>query len=80
MQPIRAQHPSMRGKSILPHKFTRHRLTDEQITFIDNYAIGIFTDAVNAGHTFQAALAAVYLSGLQNGQAFAQGNGDEHKS
>lgn len=35
-------------------------------------AIDVFTAASNAGQTFQEALLAVYLTGLENGQAAAK--------
>ena len=39
--------------------------------FMEGVALGIFTDMVNSGSTFQAALAAVYVSGLQNAKFYA---------
>ena len=42
-------------------------MTTEESQFIEKFALEIFTDCVNAGRTFQDAITACYLSGLQNG-------------
>lgn len=64
---IHPQHQSMLGKRKTPRRMTKTVLPEDQREFLDRYAIEIFTDCVNSGQTFQASLAAVYLSGLQNG-------------
>ena len=39
---------------------------------LGGHAIGVFTAASNAGATFQEAMLAVYLTGLENGHAAAR--------
>ena len=72
MAELCAQHTSMRDRWRTPRGMTRTTMPEDQREFLDNYAISIFTDCVNAGHTFQAALSAIYLSGLQNGLELAK--------
>lgn len=69
MATLLPQHHSMLHRSRTPSRMSRITLPDGQRQFLDRYAIEIFTDCVNAGQTFQAALSALYLSGLQNGIA-----------
>lgn len=47
-------------------------MTAEQGAALQEMALSIFTDTVNAGHSFQAALSAVYLSGLHHGYEIAK--------
>lgn len=44
----------------------RSNLPPEHREFLEEMALGIFTDMVNAGSTFQQALSAIYVSGMQN--------------
>ena len=46
---------------------SRIRLNEEQREFAEGLALSIFTEMTNAGHTFQSALCAIYLSGLKHG-------------
>lgn len=41
-------------------------VTEEQAAAIDRTALGVFSDCVNVGLTFQEALAAVYLTGADH--------------
>jgi hypothetical protein len=61
---IRLQHPSMRGKRRPPLGFGSQDVTFEQATALESVAVSTFADMVSNGHTFQAALAAVYYSGI----------------
>lgn len=67
---IRPQHFSVKGKSL---KLKPDRMVElsgvsiAQTEAMERLAIEIFTDMVNAGKTFQEALGAIYLSGLENG-------------
>lgn len=45
--------------------------------FIERLSLSIFTDMVNSGQTFQAALSAIYLSGIKHGSEAEKGNNDE---
>lgn len=60
-------HPRIR-----PRDMQRSNLPPEHREFLEDLALGIFTDMVNAGATFQQALTAIYVSGMQNALA-AQG-------
>ena len=61
---IRIQHPSMRGKRRPPYGFDSIPATPEQLEALERIAVSTFADMVSNGQTFQAALAAVYCSGL----------------
>lgn len=70
--PIRPQHFSVRGKAIKlkPRGMTELRgVPTEKVAAMECLAIDIFTEMVNSGKTFQESLAAIYLSGLENGYA-----------
>lgn len=60
---LRPQHSSMIGRSREPSGFGTMVITPEQREALERVALETFTDMVNSGHTFQAALAAVYFSG-----------------
>lgn len=64
-------HHSIPLGGITPRRMAKTRLSAEQSAFIEKFALSIFTDCVNAGRTFQDAITACYLSGLQNGLALA---------
>ncbi len=51
------------------------KITDEQRTTIQMIAIGVFVDMCNGGYSLQESLAAIYLTGLQNGSATAKDDG-----
>ncbi|KRG69151.1 hypothetical protein [Pseudoxanthomonas dokdonensis] len=57
------------------HGMDRMIMTEEQREVIEDLSLSIFTDMVNTGQTFQAALSAIYLSGLQHA-AKASGEGE----
>ena len=50
-----------------PRNMERMAMPPAQREFIEQQALGIFTDMTNGGCTFQPALAAVYLSGMGAG-------------
>jgi hypothetical protein len=61
---IAIQHASMRGRRRAPLGFDSHEVTTEQMQALEGVAVSTFADMVSNGHTFQAALAAVYYSGV----------------
>lgn len=67
-RPLRPLHSSVaREKLVRVHQMRRQNMTEEQREFIESMALSIFTDMTNAGHSFQAALSSIYLSGVQHG-------------
>lgn len=72
MADLHPVHSSIPPGGKLPRGMTRARLTEEQCHFLDHFALSIFADCVNAGRTFQEALAAIYLSGMENGIAMTK--------
>lgn len=77
MAELRAIHHSIPLGGILPRRMTKMPLSADQAAFVEKFALSIFTDCVNAGRTFQDAIAACYLSGLQNGIALSAQPGKE---
>ena len=67
MNNVRPLHRSIRGLSRAPHKMEKIKVDPILHEGLTNIALGIWTDCVNAGKTFQDAILAVYLSGLENG-------------
>ena len=68
--PLRPMHKSMRGSqfwSRTPPQMSAIQVDDETKTRATEFALSIFTDCINSGKTFQDALLAIYLSGLENG-------------
>ena len=63
MSTIHARHsqPSRR-----PYNMSRIHLSADEREAVERIAIGVFADMVNAGMSFQQALAAIYLSGAQH--------------
>lgn len=57
-----------RGR-ITPNRMDRIAIPDEMREALTRITIAIFTDMSNANQSFQDALLAIYLSGLQHGQA-----------
>lgn len=57
-----------RGR-ITPNRMDRITIPDEMRTVMTRIALDIFTDMSNANGSFQDALLAIYLSGLQHAQA-----------
>lgn len=72
------RHPVIR-----PLGMTRSNLPPEHREFLEDLSLGIFTDMVNAGATFQQALSAIYVSGMQNaiaaGSERQQAQGEQHE-
>jgi len=72
MSALRALNDSVKWP-IKPKDMAQLRgMTHEQIAALQDMALSIFTDTVNAGHTFQAALSAIYLSGMQHATEIAK--------
>lgn len=57
---------NMTPNRLTPNRMERMAVTEEQAEAIDRTALGVFSDCVNGGLTFQEALAAVYLSGVNH--------------
>jgi hypothetical protein len=72
MSNLHPVHFSLHGKQRLPLNMGRVRLDPAVKTDMAAVAISIFIDCVNVAVPFQDALLAVYLSGLQHGQALAK--------
>ena len=66
MGPIEPMHSSLRQRCRQPYGFDSMECTNEQRAALEQVAIDTFTSMVNAGHTFQSALGAVYLSGIHH--------------
>lgn len=56
----------MKKRTIRPHDMERIAVTTEQRETVERVALGIFTDMINAGATFQETLAAIYISGAKH--------------
>lgn len=69
MSDLHPIHHSIAGQARLPNKMDRIKAPPEMIDALTRIALDIWTDCSNAGHPFQSALLAVYLSGLQHGSA-----------
>ena len=69
---VHAPHFSTVGLRINPRNMERLPCTHDQSAALMNVALELFADVCNSGHTFQEALFAVYLSGLQHGSALAK--------
>ena len=63
---IHPQHSSMLGRRRMPSGFGEQICTADQRELLERLALEIFASMVNNGQTFQAALAAVYFSGIQH--------------
>jgi hypothetical protein len=82
-RPIQPMHASMRGSQMWrrpPPNMASITLDDGLRFDITNIALSIFTDCVNSGKTFQDAILAVYLSGLENGIEASRDAGDRGQS
>lgn len=66
---IRPIHHSLNGKRITPNKMDRLRMDRENYEAGVRIALSVFADCTNVGVSFQDAILAVYLSGLQHGSA-----------
>lgn len=72
MSNIEPRHHSMMGKRRLPRGLDRVTITDEQRVAIQSIALDVFATCANAGLSLQEILAAVYLTGLENGASAEQ--------
>ena len=59
--------PTPAAKGRAPPKFSTVSIPIDLRRDIEMLAVGIFTDMVNSGHSVQAAILAVYLSGVNHG-------------
>lgn len=76
-QPLRPVHFSLRPEYYYkrtPYNMERIQIPHELNDSLTRIAIEIFNDCSNVNHSFQDALLAIYISGLQHGQALAKGN------
>lgn len=74
MSELRPVHHSLAGRAPrTPNKMERINLPHELRDGLTQIALDIFVDASNAGHPLQAAVLAVYLSGIQHGAAATKG-------
>lgn len=71
--PLRAVHRSMVGGRRIPYNMETIKVPHEVREGLTNVALSIFTDCCNANCSFQDAILAVYLSGLEHGM----GGGEE---
>jgi hypothetical protein len=73
---IRPMHRSMNGSqgwARLPPKMKAVEIPSDMKMAVTEIALSIFTDCVNTGKTFQDAILAVYMSGIENGSAITNG-------
>ena len=59
-------HSVKRARSRSPRNMAYAHMPHSDREFIEQIALDIFTDMVNAGCSLQSALAAIYLSGAEN--------------
>ena len=68
MNALRAIHKSIPANGLYrAHGMTFQALDDGSREFAQEMALSIFTDMINAGKSFQSALASIYLSGINHG-------------
>jgi len=60
-------------RGMKPRTLTRLTMPIETKQCLGGLATSVFTEASNAGQTFQEALLAVYMTGLENGRAAVTG-------
>lgn len=81
--PIRPMHRSMLGSqgwTRAPAGMSRIGLDDETKDRLTIVALSVFTDCVNGGKTFQDAILAVYMTGLENGCMASKENEDASRN
>lgn len=67
MTELHALHHSVKkSRSRSPRNMAFMHIPHSEREFIEQMALSIFTDMVNAGCSLQATLAAIYLSGCEN--------------
>lgn len=68
MADLHPVHSSLRGRTRrIPHNMDAIKLDNELRTALTDIALRIFADATNVDRSFQDAILAVYLSGLNHG-------------
>lgn len=71
---LHTRHSSMVGRSALRVKdMTSIKLPPETREIMEAISLSIFADMCNAGHSLQAALLSVYLSGINHGSSLVIG-------
>jgi hypothetical protein len=71
--PLRPLHGSaLPAHPVRPKSMTSVPLSGEGRAALESMVLSVFTDMTNAGRTFQSALSAVYLTGLQHGSAISE--------
>jgi hypothetical protein len=70
---LRTRHSSMIGRSMTRVRdMSKINMPPEIRESMETISLQIFTDMANAGHSIQAAILAVYLSGLHHGSALTE--------
>ncbi len=64
MASLRSISPSLLGGPVRVPGMSKVKLPHDQRQFLEDQALEIFTNMVNAGATLRQALAAIYLSGM----------------
>jgi len=67
-------HHSVIGKRILPRDMDRAKMDRDNYEGAVNIALSIFADCTNVGVSFQDALLAIYISGLNHGATITKEN------
>mgnify|MGYP001087310009 CR=1 FL=1 len=65
-------HHSLDGKRITPRNMDRLNMDREHYEAGVRIALSVFADCTNVGVSFQDAILAVYLTGLQHGAALTE--------
>lgn len=70
-------HFSIAGKRMLPRNMERLGMDREHYEEGVNIALSIFADCTNVGVSFQDALLAIYISGLDHGATITKENSND---
>ncbi len=76
-EPLRPMHKSMLGSQgwrRTPVNMSCMEIDEDTKMAVTEIALSIFTDCINSGKTFQDAILAIYLSGLENGAEASKEN------
>lgn len=63
---LEPQHRAARGRRISARGMSHMLVQPQHLALIEKISLEIFEDMVNAGHTFQEALSAIYFSGVRH--------------
>jgi hypothetical protein len=69
---LRPPHLSVVGQRRTPINMHRLPVSHDQAAALTEMTLEIFADVCNSGRTFQEALTALYLSGLQHGMELSR--------